>query len=133
MTNTTNIEQQPKLAKVSASNMQKEVEMQKALKKVASEMGYYGGPFQRTNKKFRKTYCDASGRVDYNKLPTQAPASAESHPMVYEAFMLKCRIDEHNQQRRKGATATTSLDAKPSLMNRMKSSFANAIKKKVKA
>jgi len=133
MTKTTNIEQQPKLAKVSASAMQREIAMQKALKKVASEMGYYGGPFQRTNKKFRKTYCDASGRIDYNKLPTQAPASVERHPMVYEAFMLKCRIDAHNQQRQQDATATTSLDSQPSLMNRMKSSFANAIKKKVKA
>jgi hypothetical protein len=47
--------------------------------------------------------------------------------------MLKCRIDAHNQQRQQGAKATTSLDAQPSLMNRMKSSFANAIKKKVKA
>tara|TARA_X000001382_G_scaffold23319_1_gene14200 strand:- start:1725 stop:2117 length:393 start_codon:yes stop_codon:yes gene_type:complete len=101
-------------------------------RQVVAEEGWYGGPYQRTNKKFRKDYCDASGALDYSKLPTEAPASPERYPMVYRAFQLKTLMDKRAEANKKENRMRTNVDAKPKkgLIANMKDLVANNNKQK---
>ena len=110
------------------------VEQEAYNRQVGQSEGWYGGPYQKTNKKFRKTYCDATGSIDYNKLPTEAPASPERYPMVYRAFQLKTMIDAKAKEVQKNRMRT-SIDTEPKqgLLDRMKSSIANMNKQKESA
>lgn len=109
------------------------VEQEEYSRQVGQTEGWYGGPYQRTNKKFRKTYCDATGAVDYTKLPTEAPASPERNPMVYRAFQLKTFIDAKTKQTQNRMKTSVETKPKQSLLNRMKSSIANSNKQKESA
>lgn len=62
---------------------------------VIKNMGWFGGIYQRSNKKFRRDYT-TDGLIDYNKLPTKMPS--DRYPMAQQAFFIKQQIDAQSKK-----------------------------------